>query len=190
MSVRNGWIGPVLLLLLSACGRRSAGDMEGLLTPLTVEPPPIYAIIGARADLMLTSEQVARLDSIAVAVQAVNRPLIEDLEEVSPPARTGARRLTDAGEPILEQIRANTRQASEQVHGLLTEGQREEVCELFNRRPGRAGPGAPPRQAPADSVATGRFGMGPRWYWCAPSNDGGGAISYQLSAISYQSLVT
>ena len=144
--------------------------MEGMLTPLTVEPPPIYAIIGARADLMLTSEQVARLDSIAIAIQSVNRPLIEDLEEVSPASRSGARRLTEEGEPILEQIRANARQASEGVHGLLTEAQRAEVCDLFNRRvPGRAGPGAPPRPAPADSAAPGRFGMGPRWYWCAPT---------------------
>lgn len=187
MSARKGWIVAVVLLAVAGCSRRSAADMEGLLTPLTVEPPPIYAIIGARADLELTSEQVARLDSIATSVQSVNRPLIEDLEDVSPPSRSGARRLTDEGEPILEQIRANSRQASESVHALLTEDQREEVCDMFNRRPGRDGPGAPQRRASPDSLAPARFGMGPRWYWCAPAPDETGEpastpISQQISA--------
>jgi hypothetical protein len=172
MSAKNGWIFAGILLVLAGCGGRRSANMEGLLTPLTVEPPPIYAIIGARADPMLSSEQVARLDSIAIAVQSANRPLIEDLQEVSPPARSGARRLTEEGEPILEQIRANTREASERVHGLLTEAQREEVCDLFNRRPPtRGGPQPPARPTPTDSTAPGRLGMGPRWYWCAPADD-------------------
>src|SRR5690606_22358518 len=115
MGARNVWVVAGVLLAVAGCGRRSPPNMEGLLTPLTVEPPPIYAIIGARADLMLSSEQVAALDSIAIAVQAANRPLIEDLEAVSPAARSGARRLTPEGEPILEQIRANSREASEAV---------------------------------------------------------------------------
>jgi hypothetical protein len=176
MNVRNVRVvaGVLLALTVVGCGGRTPPNMEGMLTPLTVEPPPIYAIIGARADLALTSEQVAALDSIAIDIQAVNRPLIADLETVSPQSRSGARRITPEGEPILEQIRSNSRQASEGVHDLLTEAQREKVCELFNRRSqprsaGRGrGPAPPPRQAPADSTAPGPFGMmGSRWYWCA-----------------------
>lgn len=185
MSAKNVWVVAGVLLVVAGCGRRSGPNMEGLLTPLTVEPPPIYALIGARSDLSLTSAQVAGLDSIAIAIQATNRPLIEDLEVVSPPARTGARRITPEGEPILEQIRANSRQASEGVHALLTESQRAEVCELFNRRPTRSGgraPAEPPRQVPADSAAEGRFGMmGARWYWCATPAQGEGAAGDSIS---------
>lgn len=168
------WVASLGALVLTACGgRRGPVDMERMLTPLTVEPPPIYAVIGARSDLELTSRQVASLDSIAVAIQAMNRPLIEELQSVSPAARTGVRRVTDEGEPILDQIRANSRKASEGVHALLTEDQRTEVCTLFDRSDnggrnseGRRGPGAPPA-APRDSAMANRPGFGPRWYWCS-----------------------
>lgn len=154
------------LLLLAACGgRRSAADMEGLLTPLTVEPPPIYAIIGARADLELSSVQVAALDSIAMDIQATNRPLIEELEAATPSGRTGRRRITEAGEPILAEIRANSRQGSEGVHALLTEDQRSKVCSLFERTALRGTQRA--SSPPADSAATNAAGS--RWYWCSPA---------------------
>ena len=167
------WSAALGLLLLAACGgRRGPADLEGLVTPLTVEPPPIYAIIGARTDLALTSEQVAALDSIAMTVQVTNRPLIEELQAISPRARRGgAWRVTDEGEPILEEIRANGREAGEGVHTLLTEDQRSKVCVLFERTTsrGRQGPGAPP----PDSAALNRPGAAPRWYWCGPSGPGG-----------------
>ena len=171
MSGKNVWLVAGVLLVATGCGGRTPADMEGMLTPLTVEPPPIYAIIGARSDLTLSSEQVAGLDSIAIAIQASNRPLIEDLEAVSPSGRSGVRRITPEGEPILDEIQANSREASEGVHDLLTEAQRDKVCDLFDRRPsgrGSRGGANSPRQPPADSALQRPFGMmGPRWYWCA-----------------------
>ena len=63
-----------LVLAIAACssGPRGPGDSDGAFSPLTLEPPPVYALLGYRADLDLTSQQVAALDSIAEAVVATD----------------------------------------------------------------------------------------------------------------------
>jgi hypothetical protein len=52
-----------------------------MVSPLTLEPPPIYALLGYRTDLELTSEQVAALDSVAEEARDESAPLLRELEE-------------------------------------------------------------------------------------------------------------
>jgi hypothetical protein len=171
-------LGSALLLtmvvpLASGCAANSGLPNNGMamVTPLSLEPPPIYALLGYRRDLDLTSDQVAALDAIAQEVQEENRPLVRELQENS---RERARQpgimvVTPEGEPILDEIRANQRRAGEAVAALLDEEQRATVCRLFDRnRPGTRGAPARPAAAQATAGSPDRREFDPiGWYWCA-----------------------
>jgi len=162
---------------MAACsgGPRSFEQMDGFVTPLSVEPPPIYALMGFRAELGLSSEQVAGLDEIAIEVQDLNRPHLDDLQQnVRRASREpGVFRVTPETEPVVEEIRTNNLRASEAVAGLLTEAQRAEVCDLFQRgqlarRRGSAN--AEPVRADSVAPAAART-RSTIWHWCAPGAD-------------------
>lgn len=165
-----------LLLLcagLAACGGNSsapAGPPPSLVTPTMLQPPPIYALLGHRDRLELTSNQIVSLDSIAVQLKEENDGLIDELQELSDVARNQPALIVgDEGRPILEQIRDNNREASEAVGRVLTSDQQTATCDLFslnqNDRRGRQRPrvrGADP--SAADSIW--RSLESRTWPWC------------------------
>lgn len=124
-----------LFVGLAACGPASApaGPPPSFVTPSMLQPPPIYALLGHRDRLELTSEQIVQLDSIAVKLKEDNDELIDELEERSDVARNQAALIVgDEGQPILEQIRDNNREAAEAVGRTLTSDQQTTTCDLFS----------------------------------------------------------
>ena len=160
---------------LSACGG-SAGlprDAVALVTPLSLGPPPIYALIGYRQELELTSEQIAALDEIAQRLEEENEPLIEELQKNTRQSRSrGQLVVRTEGEELLKQIRENQRKAVEEVEALLTEEQKAEVCRLYGERRG-GGDRAADRErasrrvANRDTAAENRVVRPIGWQWCS-----------------------
>ncbi|MDR0786260.1 MAG: hypothetical protein LBG44_00090 [Gemmatimonadota bacterium] len=173
-----------LSLAVVACG--SAGGFPAnsvaVATPLSLEGPSIYSLLGFRNDLKLTSEQVVSLDSIAIAIREENRDLIAELREVDGKGNSIGQPIvvTEEGRPILEAIRENHRGAVAAVRELLDETQRNQVCDIVARpgqargRSGRpAGPenrapdGGAPRGEARDSLdERSRLSRPVSWDWC------------------------
>ena len=168
----------VLCLLLVGCGPTGGpGPDSGpaaAVTPLTLEPPPIYALLGYRAELELESEQVTRLDSLANWVREENARLVDSLRSAGSQAAQNRRAMVvdESTEGLLEQVRANNRRAGEAVGEVLTEEQRATVCRLYER--GRRGEAArreerarerDRREPEADSTAVPLRGSR-LWPWC------------------------
>lgn len=169
---------PILLFLLSllaACASASPepADVPRAITPLTLEPPPVYALLGYRQELKLESAQIAALDSIAQRVRDLNAPLADSLRRVGRDRGGRGWYEVDAQtEPLLERIRANNREAVDEVREVLTETQRATACRLFDqsreRRSERQREGGrrEMRGMMTDSLA----GVGGRvWTWCGGS---------------------
>lgn len=175
----------ILCVGLTACSggaRAPAGPPPSLVTPSMLQPPPIYALLGHRDRLELTSEQIVRLDSIAVQLKEENDDLIDELEERSDLARNQAALIVgDEGRPILEEIRDNNRGAAEAVGRVLTSTQQTETCDLFNlnnddrrRRQRPRIRGADPEAA--DSIW--RSLQSRTWPWCgAEAGEAGDSVS-------------
>ena len=148
--LRMGGVAAVLLTV-TACAARSGIPADALVvTPLTLEPPPIYSLLGYRTDLNLTSEQVTRLDSIAQSVRDENRELVEELRRTSSERRSqgGVLLVSEEGRPVLAAIRENQVAAVDAVSQLLDETQREQVCSLTSREGQRGRRGESDRRAP------------------------------------------
>ena len=175
-----------LIVVLAGCGppATTGGAPLTLVTPLTIEPPPIYGLLGFRSELNLTSEQVVALDSIAQRVRVETAPLMDQLRERSiqrPQRQPGVFQVGDEGRPVLEEIRETHRQAVAEVEALLTAEQRTTACRVFDVDRTRRGerPGArrdenrrqeqARRAAGADSLALGWGSRGRSWPWCAPA---------------------
>ncbi|HET7460893.1 MAG TPA: hypothetical protein VFJ82_06585 [Longimicrobium sp.] len=194
-------------LLLAACGGRQSPQPQagGNARPLTArdsaqrrlfeayrgaQMPSVYALIGARERLKLTSAQVTALDSIAEATRERNRPLTDSLRSLSNSGNGGPIR-QPRGEfqtarylPILTHIGENNRRAVEAIQAQLTPEQRTQVCALVREqrgdrfggrerrggyggggRGGRGGgrgtmPGMPPMDGDSTRGPGGRFGGG------------------------------
>lgn len=127
----------ITLLGAAACGSGAGAYSAGSVSPLALQPPPIYSLFGYREALGLTSEQVESLDSIARAVKERNDPVVDSLRAIAN-ARTGRSRgiipVDDVTRPILERVGENNRAAAEQVRGVLTDAQERQVCELVDQR--------------------------------------------------------
>jgi Spy/CpxP family protein refolding chaperone len=111
--------------------------------------PSVYALIGARERLKLTSRQVTALDSIAEAAREVNRPLTDSLRSLTNSGNGGPIRQprgefqTQRFIPALRRIAENNRLALAQVQAVLTPEQRTGVCALAReQREQRFGEGA------------------------------------------------
>lgn len=168
------------LVLLGACGPapQPAGEPPLLLTPLTLEPPPISSLFGYRERLSLTSQQITALDSVASWVREADRPVVAQLEEAGYDPLAGPRggrfSADDSTRALVDRIQQNHRRASEQVQEILTTEQEQEVCRLNQsereRRAiseGRRGPDRR-RGMGRDTMAFGSFrGGGRGWSWCA-----------------------
>lgn len=170
--IRSLIVSAPMLAAVVACG--SSGLPEStvaVVTPVALASPPIYSLLGYRSDLQLSSEQIAALDSIAQDVQKTNGDLAEELSRMSdrPRTPTGAFVVMPEGEPILDQLRHNQKAAGEAVGELLSEDQRNRVCELFDRD-GRArrssGGNSATRQSAQRRDVDNRV-LGPAgWPWC------------------------
>jgi hypothetical protein len=147
----------------------------------------VYALIGQREKLGLTSAQVTALDSIGVHIDRANAPLMSRLRELRGEyggRRNAPRPDSEELQPTLEQLRRNNQQAVEGVRNVLTAQQRTTTCELAResardamrdrrdefaqrnrgRQPGRMRDG----MAADSALAWNR----PVWTWCAAPTQG------------------
>lgn len=170
----------VLILALPtlvACGSTGApaGPPPSLVTPTMLQPPPIYALIGHRDRLELSSQQIEGLDSIAVGLRASNDSLVDELQERAVPSRNQMGIVVDEeGRPILEQIRDNNRGAAEAVGRLLTQTQQTEACDLFQLQGSSRSRNTRARVRGADPSAADsiwRALESRTWPWCGQSAD-------------------
>ncbi|HYH81686.1 MAG TPA: Spy/CpxP family protein refolding chaperone [Longimicrobium sp.] len=140
------------VLFLAACSSRSAmpdpGGNPRAFVPRdstqrelfaayrAAQMPSVYALIGARERLKLTSRQVTALDSIAEAAREQNRPMTDSLRTLTNSGSGGPIRAprgefqTERFIPALRRMGENNRRALEAIQALLTPEQRTGVCEL------------------------------------------------------------
>lgn len=128
-----------LLVLAAACGgpaqpARNAPPTQAPMQPM-VATPPVYALLGQRQALNLTSAQIQVLDSIGTGLQAQNSEAMRQIREIRGDDVYRPRRLSqqdiDRMRPLLDQVRENNRRAQERVQATLTTEQQQRVCELF-----------------------------------------------------------
>jgi hypothetical protein len=144
-----------------------------MVTPLMLEPPPVYSLLGFRDKLELTPAQITSLDSIATAVHDQNAPLIDSLRANATPTRSQVGLLIpDEYRSTLDAVRKNNRDAATAAGKVLTPEQQTSACQIFEeqrqdrerdertgrtRRPSRLG-------SEADSIlASARRSV---WSWC------------------------
>jgi hypothetical protein len=122
----------------SASNPRNAGNgpnMPTMVTPLMLEPPPIYSILGFRDKIQLTSAQITSLDSIATWVHDENVPLIQELREGATPTRNQVGMvIPDSLRPKLDAVRTNNRTAASGVGKVLTTTQQQSACQIFEEQ--------------------------------------------------------
>jgi len=133
---------PAYLLLFAAplvagCSLtpRTPMDPNTTVTPLSLTAPPIYALLGFRRELELSSGQIMILDSIAESVQRENVERVADLQKNSRERQRqpGFYDLLPEAVPLFEEIRSSYREAGEAVKELLDREQQATVCRLFDR---------------------------------------------------------
>lgn len=173
----------VLLAVLAGCGPApDPATAPRAVTPLGLEPPPIYSLLGFRQEIGLTSEQITRLDSIAEAVRQENAPLAQQLRERNPPRaqQRGLILVDSASQPLLNRLRENNLRAAEAVGELLTLEQKETACRLFDRRRDTAAlrrqeadrARATQRRTPGGLSVDSILGLRPgSWIWCPSAAD-------------------
>jgi hypothetical protein len=131
----------VILAGLAACAGpagsrpndRPDPNQPTIVTPFMLQPPPVYALLGFRDRLSLSSEQITSLDSIATAVHEENQPLIDELQQNAPQSRNRVGLLVaPESRPTLQKIRQNNRDAARAVGALLNPQQQTTACDLFN----------------------------------------------------------
>lgn len=176
------FVAAMLTVFFAGCGAGpNAANAPRAVTPIALEPPPVYSLLGYRDEIGLTSAQVTALDSIAEGVRRENAPLVQQLRERNP-ARAQQRGfilVDSASQPVLEELRQNNRQAVAAVGEVLTAEQRTTACRLIDQsqrdRMTRRGAQeararqrrAPGRVEPEDTAWIGGRGG---WTWCAPAS--------------------
>jgi hypothetical protein len=124
--------------------RAPQGQERAMRTPGQM---PLARMMERQAELGLTAEQVARLESIQTRLQQQNAPLMAQVRE----ARTGAareqraaRQVPEELRPAMQQIRQNNRAAMEEVRAVLSDEQRTKLRETMRggMRHGTGGQGA------------------------------------------------
>jgi hypothetical protein len=147
---------------------RTPMDPNTTVTPLSLTAPPIYALLGFRRELDLSSEQIMMLDSIAESVQRQNAERVADLQKNSRERQRqpGFYDLLPGAVPIFEEIRSSYREAGDAVKELLDREQQSTVCRLFDReRQGRlAARGGAPRVQRSEQIDA-ILNPAP-WTWC------------------------
>jgi predicted small lipoprotein YifL len=140
-----------VLVTMAACGGNRSAQAGAEPRPMTARDsaqrqlfeayrgaqlPSVYALIGARERLKLTSPQVTALDSIADAARVQNAPLTDSLRSITGSGNGGPIRLprgdfqTARAIPMLHRIGDNNRRALDAIQAVLTPDQRTAVCSL------------------------------------------------------------
>jgi len=174
------------VFLLAGCGGPAAPPAnvtpEAGFDPAALVAPPVYSLLGFRDRLSLTSEQVARLDSIGGWLDSANRRTQAELRAAAEDrgqSRGGmfgrqAPQRTPEELAALDSLAMNNRAAVESVRETLTEEQRERVCELVRPAADEGGRRQGRRRQQESSSRDGQPGMmmGGRyiWPWCAPAD--------------------
>lgn len=152
----------ISLALLAGCAlapRQASSPNQ----PPPVRAPSVFALLGERERLELTSGQVEALDSIGRWLASETERVAEELA----PADRAGRAQPDTTEvrTRAEAVTAVHAQAIESVEGLLTETQREMVCTI--QREERDERGEDDVRAPRRSPLDGPVGFArARWTWC------------------------
>lgn len=161
-----------VVLLLSGCAASGPPARSVEQTEAMTPVPSVYALIGDRARIGLTSEQVEALDSIGEWLIAANSEANERLRQlgIGPLARPGGRAgIPEEVRPLMEELRRNNLAAMEGIEAVLTEEQKALVCERVGRRVQRVERDRAERGAAGDRRAAGAFQGAPQaWWWCAP----------------------
>jgi hypothetical protein len=171
-----------LVFVLAGCGAvQDPASAPRAVTPIALEPPPVYSLLGFRQEMGLSSQQVTALDSVAEGVRRENAPLVQHLRDQNT-ARAEQRGfivVDSASQPVLEQLRENNQSAVAAVGEILNPQQRTVACRLFDEsrrdrmtRQSRQAQEARAREARArarmDRIDTGLATGGP-WTWCTPA---------------------
>jgi len=181
----------IVIVLLAAAGcsgntepRPAPGRGPGVATRPS-DVPPVYALLGQRERIELTSEQIAALDSIGIWVAEANRELLESLREhgLDSPRMVASApidpdRIAPEGRAILVELGENNTAAARGVEGVLTTAQRDRICELFGAEEGmeRSRDSAQPGgERVSGQAADSRVSRRYRWPWCAPGVEQGNA---------------
>jgi hypothetical protein len=115
---------------------RDSAAREMFVAYRAAQMPSVYAVIGARDQLHLTSAQVTALDSIADAVREQNRPFADSLRRFVRPGYGGPIALpTNEAQQrdftlYLRRMGENTRRGEAAIEALLTPEQRTAVCAI------------------------------------------------------------
>ncbi len=155
------------IVVLAACGPppAPAGSVEAVAAA-PFEAPPVFALIGVRDRLGLTSEQISALDSIGRWNAAANDSLLRPFRGRD--ARTVAAEVPLDTLALL--LRRNNQEATGGVETLLTEQQRTRVCEIFpprQRRTALAGQQRAQQRERAGGIQDARHFV---WPWCLPTD--------------------
>jgi hypothetical protein len=170
----RAWLYAAALPLLAACAPQrdfpAAGEGPGgRMHPAAAAAPTVYAVLGQRDRLGLSSAQVAAIDSIGDWLQRANAPLLDSLR-LNGDGRSSLP--GDSADGVMERIRANQRAAVDGLAAALTAEQRARVCVLFAEQRGERGRrerGSRPSLARRGSARdTLPGGPRARWGWCAP----------------------
>ena len=188
MSPRVLFLAAAALVAAACAGTAPRPEPRTLAAYRDAQTPPVYALLGQREELALSSDQVNTIDSIAEALQERNRPLADQLRGVTGSGAGGPVRRPRSTEeearflPVLEEIGRNNREAMDAVGRVLTEEQRGKVCRMRQERarersamavpPGRDTPGRVRpmrgRGMPMDSATADVLRRGGVWSWCPP----------------------
>lgn len=103
---------------------------------------PAERVLAQRAELNLTDDQVARLESIRDSYAEKEKPWVDELRTHMPQAgergRRGARRqrpdLPPAAKAAMDSLRTSRESARKEVSAVLTEAQREQVKQMVEQR--------------------------------------------------------
>jgi hypothetical protein len=174
--MNRAWLYAAALPLLAACAPQrdfpAPGEGPGgRMHPAAAAAPTVYAVLGHREQLGLSSAQVAAIDSIGDWLQRGNAPLLDSLH-LRGDGRSGLP--GDSTDAVMRRIRANQRAAVDGLAAALTAEQRARVCVLFAEQRGDRGRrerGSRPSLARRSRVsARDTLPGGPRarWGWCAP----------------------
>lgn len=135
--IKSGSYLVLLPLWLAGCASAPAVQPASYMPDPWVTPPRVYALIGEREELELTSQQITVLDSIGVALAEQNATLVVRVRQIQGADGGRPRRLSnedvDSLRPLLEEIRDNNQAATDRVSALLLEPQERKACELAAR---------------------------------------------------------
>ncbi len=184
--MRRSATGAAAALLLAACGGGSPSRApEPRDTFVPVQAPPVYALLGQREALGLSSAQIMALDSVGEDLRVRNRAATDSLRAAwrhgggERMSDRGRRQFADANQPLFQRVSANNQRAIQAVERILTAEQRVRSCELAGRErqerrieamerreAGETRAGARRRRSLAMMDPDSLIGRRATWTWC------------------------